>query len=107
MLDKNINDSDNKGKNDNIIDKNGKNEVAKINETIVVDINNDKTYNKDICCEYCLKDMIKELLVVDGIESAYTDFDYVNKYNVNIFITYDDTIINEEKLIDLKNKFNG
>ena len=53
------------------------------------------------------KDMIKELLVVDGIESAYTDFDYVNKYNVNIFITYDDTIINEEKLIDLKNKFNG
>jgi hypothetical protein len=51
--------------------------------------------------------MIKELLVVDGIESAYTDFDYVNKYNVNIFITYDDTIINEEKLIDLKNKFNG
>ncbi len=62
---------------------------------------------KDICCEYCLKDMIKELLVVDGIESAYTDFDYVNKYNVNIFITYDDTIINEEKLIDLKNKFNG
>ena len=47
MLDKNINDSDNKGKNDNIIDKNGKNEVAKINETIVVDINNDKTYNKD------------------------------------------------------------
>ena len=62
---------------------------------------------KDICCEYCLKDMIKELLVVDGIESAYTDFDYVNKYNVNIFITYDDTIIDEEKLIDLKNKFNG
>ena len=62
---------------------------------------------KDICCEYCLKDMIKELLVVDGIESAYTDFDYVNKYNVNIFITYDDTIINEEKLVDLKNKFNG
>ena len=48
MLDKNINDSDNKGKNDNIIDKNDKNEVAKINETIVVDINNDKTYNKDI-----------------------------------------------------------
>lgn len=62
---------------------------------------------KDLCCEYCLKNMIEELLVIDGIESAYTDFDYVNKYNVNIFITYDDTIINEEKLIDLKNKFNG
>ena len=34
MLDKSVNDTDNKGKNDNIIDKNGKNEVAKINETI-------------------------------------------------------------------------
>lgn len=61
---------------------------------------------KDICCEYCLKNMIEELLVIDGIESAYTDFDYVNKHNVNIFITYDSAIINEEKLVDLKNKFN-
>lgn len=61
---------------------------------------------KDLCCEYCLKNMIKELLVIDGIESAYTDFDYVNKHNVNIFITYDSVIINEEKLVDLKNKFN-
>lgn len=61
---------------------------------------------KDLCCEYCLKNMIEELLVIDGIESAYTDFDYVNKHNVNIFITYDSAIINEEKLVDLKNKFN-
>ena len=41
------------------------------------------------------------------IKENNCDFDYVNKYNVNIFITYDDTIIDEEKLIDLKNKFNG
>jgi len=66
-------------------------------------------FDKCVSNSHIRKDIIviKELLVVDGIESAYTDFDYVNKYNVNIFITYDDTIINEEKLIDLKNKFNG
>ena len=81
-----------------IVNRTDEGEVLRNRDIIVI---------KDICCEYCLKDMIKELLVVDGIESAYTDFDYVNKYNVNIFITYDDTIINEEKLIDLKNKFNG
>ena len=62
---------------------------------------------KDICCEYCLKDMIKELLVVDGIESAYTDFDYNNKFNVNIFITYNDEIIGKEKINELKEQFNS
>ena len=44
MLDKSVNDTNNKDKNDNIIDKN----VATIlNETIVIDINSDKTYNKE------------------------------------------------------------
>ena len=61
---------------------------------------------KDLCCEYCLKGMIEELLEIDGFESAYTDFDYHNKYNVNIFITYNDKIINKEKVEELSNKFN-
>ena len=62
---------------------------------------------KDLCCEYCLKSMIEELLVTNGIESAYTDFDYVNKYDVNIFITYDDTVIDNIMLENLKIKFNN
>lgn len=45
MLDKSVNDTNNKDKNDNIIDKNV---ATKLNETIVIDINSDKTYNKDV-----------------------------------------------------------
>ena len=68
-----------------------------IKDTIVI---------RDLCCEYCLKGMIEELLEIDGIESAYTDFDYYNKYNVNIFITYNDKIINKEKINEISDKFN-
>ena len=48
-----------------------------------------------------------DLLEIDGIESAYTDFEYCDKYDVNIFITYNDKIINKEKLDDLKYRFNN
>lgn len=61
---------------------------------------------KDLCCEYCLKSMIEDLLETDGIESAYTDFDYENKYNVNIFITYNDILVNNDTLKELTDKFN-
>ncbi len=62
---------------------------------------------KDLCCEYCLNGMVEELLEIDGIESAYTDFDYNNKFNVNIFITYNDEIIGKEKINELKEQFNS
>ena len=51
--------------------------------------------------------MIEELLEIDGIESAYTDFDYNNKFNVNIFITYNNEIIGKEKINELKEQFNS
>lgn len=54
---------------------------------------------KDLCCEYCLKGMIDDLLDINGIESAYSDFDYINKYNVNIFITYNYKLLDKEKNI--------
>ena len=68
-----------------------------IKDTIVI---------KDLCCEYCLKGMIEELLEIDGIESAYTDFDYHNKSNVNIFISYNDKVINKEKINEISDKLN-
>ncbi len=61
----------------------------------------------DLCCEYCLKGMIEELLDTNGIISAYSDFDYHNKKKVNIFITYDPKLINETKINELKEKFNN
>ena len=61
---------------------------------------------KDLCCEYCLMSNIEDLLETDGIVSAYTDFDYNNKYNVNIFITYDEKIISKEEVDKINKKFN-
>ena len=60
-----------------------------------------------MCCEYCLKGMIEDLLEYDAIKSAYTDFNYINKNNVNIFITYDDKILKSAELKNLENKFNN
>lgn len=61
---------------------------------------------KDLCCEYCLKGMIEDLLEIDGIISVYTDFDYINKYNVNIFITYDKNIITSDEIKEIERKVN-
>lgn len=61
----------------------------------------------DLCCEYCLKSFIEELLEIEAIKSAYTDFNYIDKYNVNIFISYDDKLLKQNELNSIKNKFNN
>lgn len=61
---------------------------------------------KDLCCEYCLMGLIENLYNIDGIISAYSDFDYCNKYGVNIFITYDSEIVSLDLLEELDRKFN-
>lgn len=61
---------------------------------------------KDLCCEYCLKGMVEELLFVDGIEKVDTDFDYINKQAVNFSISYDRNIITEDKIKELEKKMN-
>ena len=71
------------------------------------DIKEEYIIIKDLCCEYCLNGMIDDLLEIDGIISAYSDFDYNNKYDVNIFITYDEKIINKKKILELEEKFNS
>ena len=69
-------------------------------------VKKDNIIIKDLCCEYCLKGMLEDLLDTDGIESACTNFDYANKHNVNIFITYDYNLISNDKLKELKEKYN-
>ncbi len=61
---------------------------------------------KDLCCEYCLKSMIEELLMMNGINSAYTDFDFVNKNDVNIFITYDGEVVSIDMINNISDRFN-
>ena len=79
--------------------------IVAFNKNFKNGIRKDCILIKDLCCEYCLNGMIEELLEIDGIESAYTD--YNNKFNVNIFITYNDEIIGKEKINELKEQFNS
>lgn len=62
---------------------------------------------KDLCCEYCLKGMIKELLLINGIEKVNTNFDYSNKKDVVINIEYDNELITKEDIEMLETKFNS
>ena len=60
----------------------------------------------DLCCEFCLKHDIEELLYVDGINSAYSNYDFDDKDEAEIYITYDSSIISKDKLDDFNKKFN-
>ena len=70
-------------------------------------LNNISITIKDLCCEYCLKSTIEELLLIKGIEKVSTNFDYVNKKDVAINIDYDSDLITKEEIINLENKFNN
>lgn len=73
------------------------------------DIKHESKYTiviKDLCCEYCLNGMIEDLLEINGIISAHTDFDYHNKNNVNIFVTYNEKIISQDELDKITKQFN-
>ena len=63
-------------------------------------------YINDLCCEYCLKGFVEELLMIDGIVEAFTDFDYVNKKNVKIMIKYDSSVISMDEINNLEKEFN-
>jgi len=70
---------------------------------------NNSSYNiiiKDLCCEYCLMGFIEELLLIDGINQAFSDYNYDIKTNVVITISYEDNIININSILELENKFN-
>lgn len=81
--------------------------IVSFNKHYKKDIKEDVIIIDDLCCEYCLKGMIEDLLVYDAIKSAYTDFNYIDKNNVNIFITYDESMLKVEELNKVKNKFNN
>lgn len=70
-------------------------------------ISKGKIVIKNLCCEYCLKGMMEDLLEIEGITSAYTDFDYTNKKGVNIYITYDENLITNNSLEEIERKFNN
>ena len=63
----------------------------------------------DICCEYCLKGMLDELFLTNGVISVFMEYDDIvetDKCDAVINITYDPSIINEKMLTILESKFN-
>ena len=59
----------------------------------------------DLCCEYCLKSSIADLLLMDGIESVWTNYNYNSKDDIKVFIKYDEKKITKEKLKKVENEF--
>lgn len=74
---------------------------------------NTKTYHykitiKDLCCEYCFKGMIDELLMINGIEKASsTDNIYDNTKNIVINVNYDPNLIRVQNIEKLELEFNS
>lgn len=71
--------------------------------------NNDiEIYNiviKELCCEYCLMNNIEELLLIDGINKASTNFDK-SKKNIIISIEFNPNIITLNEIKKIEDKFN-
>lgn len=61
---------------------------------------------KDLCCEYCLKSIIEELLLVNGIDFVSNNFDYKTKKNVIIYIKYNRQLITKNEIFELEKKYN-
>lgn len=61
---------------------------------------------EDLCCEYCLKDSIEELFMMDGIDSACSNFDFINKKNITITIQYNPKILNKNNICKLETELN-
>ena len=59
-----------------------------------------------LCCEYCLRGMIEELLAIDGIDKANSDYDYSNNINVHINIDYNDKIITKDDIKRIEKEMN-
>ena len=78
-------------------DKHCKNEI-KEHEIII----------KDLCCEYCLKGMVDDLLIIDGIEKADCNIEknYDKRENVTINISYDPKIITIKELEHIELELN-
>lgn len=64
---------------------------------------------KDLCCEYCLKGMIDDLLFTDGIEKANCNIENIDDMIQNgiINIIYDYELISDKKIKEIELKFNS
>ena len=55
---------------------------------------------KDLCCKECFNNIIKKLLLKDGIEYVASYYDDEIK-DIKIDLKYDGNVINKEEILDL------
>lgn len=88
-------------------------ELQKVPSLLEFDKHSDEETNnyeftiKSLCCEYCLKSNIEYLFKMTGIESASSDFNYTDKNDVRINITYNNQVISENDIRKLEAEFNN
>ena len=71
-------------------------------------ISNYQIVRNSICCEYCFKGAIEELLEINGIEKVESNFDDENYWNNNFIINikYNNKLISFDDLKQLETKLN-
>ena len=61
---------------------------------------------RNLCCEYCLRGMVDDLMMIAGIGKVKHSYNGGNKKNVKMYIYYDSRFISEMDLFDIENNFN-
>ena len=56
---------------------------------------------EDACCEYCVKGVIEDLVLVDGIEKTTVTLQDDSFFQVSIHVTYDSSILNDKQVKEL------
>ena len=71
-------------------------------------VNNYQIVKDTVCCEYCLKGFIEDLLDISGIEKVKCNYDsiFTSKTKIIINIDYNPNILNIKDLEQIENKLN-
>ena len=56
---------------------------------------------EDACCEYCVKGVIEDLVLVDGIEKTTVTLQDDSFFQVSIHVMYDNSILNDKQVKEL------
>lgn len=61
---------------------------------------------RNLCCEYCLRGMIDEIMLINGIGKVNHNYNGDSKVDIKIYIYYDSNFISADNLLEIENKVN-
>lgn len=59
---------------------------------------------EDACCEYCVKSVVEDLILIDGIEKVSVAFQDDTFFQVSIQVMYDSNLFYDKKVKELVEK---